>query len=108
MAARDYLWASAYEGPGYFGFAIAPPLALFPHTVEGSVVDIGDDQFGDASDTNVQYRLVNVSNGHRMLYYGGATFGWNGAPPYHEPRGAGDARGNVDTLDHDPQLEVRS
>lgn len=25
----------------------------------------------------VKYRVVNVSNGHKMLYYGGSTFGWN-------------------------------
>jgi len=25
----------------------------------------------------IKYRVVNVSNGHKMLYYGGSTFGWN-------------------------------
>jgi len=33
-----------YEGPGYYNFSVDPPIAIFPHLVEGSVVDIGDDQ----------------------------------------------------------------
>ena len=45
MAARDYLWESMYEGPGYFNFKVNPPMGMFPHTVEGSLVDIGDDQY---------------------------------------------------------------
>ena len=32
------------------------------------------DQFG------IPYRLVNVSNGQQMLYYGGSSFGYNGVP----------------------------
>ena len=43
--------------------------------VEGSLVDIGDDQFSDQA--GHKYRMVNVSNGHQMLYFGGSSFGWN-------------------------------
>jgi glutamine amidotransferase-like uncharacterized protein len=77
LASHDYLWETLYEGPGYFNFEESPPLSLFPHMVEGSIVDINDEQFGDQF--NSKFRLVNVSNGHQMLYYGGSTFGWNGA-----------------------------
>jgi hypothetical protein len=43
--------------------------------VEGSLIDVGDDQYGDQFGT--KYRLVNMSNGHKMLYFGGSSFGWN-------------------------------
>jgi glutamine amidotransferase-like uncharacterized protein len=77
LASHDYLWETLYEGPGYYNYEDSPPLSLFPHTVEGSIVDINDEQFGDQFQS--KFRLVNVSNGHQMLYYGGSTFGWNGA-----------------------------
>lgn len=77
IASHDYLWETIYEGPGYYNFKDTPPLSIFPHTVEGSIVDINDDQYGDQHDS--KFRMVNVSNGHQMLYYGGSTFGYNGA-----------------------------
>eukprot|EP01035_Chromulina_nebulosa_P018093 gene18093-23742_t len=83
IAAHDYLWETMYEGPGYYNYASNPPLSLFPHTVEGSIFDINDDQFGDQY--NSKFRLVNVSNGHQMLYYGGSTFGYNGVEDYTNP-----------------------
>lgn len=80
MAAHDYLWETMYEGPGYYNYATVPPLSIFPHTVEGSLVDVNDDQFGDQFSS--KFRMVNVSNGHRMLYYGGSTFGYNGVADF--------------------------
>mmetsp|Transcript_13153 Transcript_13153/g.21885 ORF Transcript_13153/g.21885 Transcript_13153/m.21885 type:complete len:555 (+) Transcript_13153:460-2124(+) len=80
VAAHDFIWETMYEGVGFYNFTIDPPLSIFPHTVEGSIVDINDDQYGDQK--NSKFRSVNVSNGHTMLYYGGSTFGWNGAPAY--------------------------
>jgi hypothetical protein len=44
IASHDYIWESLYEGPGYYNFAVDPPLSIFPHTVEGSLTDINDDQ----------------------------------------------------------------
>ena len=41
------------------------PLGLFPHTLEGSLTDICDQQFGDQF--HIFYRAVNVSNGHKVL-----------------------------------------
>lgn len=46
MAARDYIWESKYEGPDYFAFEEDPPFNIFEHTVEGSLYDITDEQFG--------------------------------------------------------------
>lgn len=67
----------------YYAFKTTPPLSLFPHTVEGSIIDINDLAFGD------QYgsysRMVNVSNGHQMLYFGGSTFGYNAVEDYTNP-----------------------
>lgn len=60
MAAYDYIWETFYEGPSYFNsYKVPPPLSLMPHTVEGSLFDIGDDQFG-SYDTSTKYRIVNV------------------------------------------------
>ena len=73
-----------YQGTDYYDFAMNPPMSLFPHTVEGSIFDINDDQFGDQSGS--KFRVVNVSNGHHMLYYGGSTFGYNGVPDYADPQ----------------------
>jgi hypothetical protein len=75
IAAYAYVWETMFEGPGYFNFKTDPPLGVFPHMVEGSLVDIGDDQFSDQA--GHKYRMVNVSNGHQMLYFGGSSFGWN-------------------------------
>jgi glutamine amidotransferase-like uncharacterized protein len=83
IAAQSYLWETLYEGPGYYNFAKDPPLGIFPHLVEGSLVDISDDQFGDQFGSKA--RLVNVSNGHQMLYYGGSSFGWNGVADLLDP-----------------------
>jgi hypothetical protein len=83
MASHDYIWETLYEGPGYFNYKVDPPLSIFPHTVEGSLSDISDDAYGDQAEH--QYRVVNVSNGHQMLYYGGSSFGWNGADDYADP-----------------------
>lgn len=83
LASHDYLWETLYEGPGYYNYAESPPLSIFPHTVEGSIVEINDEQFGDQYGS--KFRLVNVSNGHLMLYYGGSTFGWNGAVDPTDP-----------------------
>ena len=47
MAAHDYVWETMYEGPGYFNFKYEPPMGMFPHSVEGSLVDINDDQYAD-------------------------------------------------------------
>lgn len=66
LAAPAYVWETVYES-GYLG--------IFPHAVEGSIVDVAD-YVGGGQDGR-EYRLVNVSNGHKMLYYGGSTFGWN-------------------------------
>lgn len=87
LASYDYLWETFYEPPSYFaGFGTPPPLGLFPHTVEGSFFDIGDDQFGTydsgSSVSGVMYRMVNTSNSHTMLYYGGSVFGGNVVPDY--------------------------
>jgi hypothetical protein len=59
IAAHDYLWETLYEGPGYYNFADSPPLSVFPHTVEGSLTDVVDDQFGDQA-TGANYRLVST------------------------------------------------
>ena len=83
VAASAYLWETLFEGPGYYNFKKDPPLAVFPHAVEGSLVDIGDDQYGDQFGSKA--RLVNVSNGHQMLYYGGSSFGWNGVADLLNP-----------------------
>jgi glutamine amidotransferase-like uncharacterized protein len=84
LASHDYLWETLYEGPGYYNYAESPPLSIFPHMVEGSIVEINDEQFGDQFGS--KFRLVNVSNGHLMLYYGGSTFGWNGALDPTDPK----------------------
>ncbi|CAM9977709.1 unnamed protein product, partial [Ectocarpus fasciculatus] len=84
LAAHDYIWETMYQGADYYDFATNPPMSLFPHTVEGSIFDINDDQFGDQSGS--KFRVVNVSNGHHMLYYGGSTFGYNGVPDYADPQ----------------------
>jgi len=94
MAAHDFIWESMYEGVDYYNFRKDPPFNFVPHTVEGSLVDLTDDQFGDQF--GYQYRLVNVSNGHQMFYYGGSSFGYNGAPAVHEPA----------SPDYDPLMEV--
>lgn len=85
MAAYDYIWETFYEGPSYFqSYNVPAPLGFMPHTVEGSLFDIGDDQFG-SYDTKTRYRMVNISNGHQMVYYGGSTVGYNGVPGYADP-----------------------
>lgn len=63
IASHDYLWESAYEGPGYYNYAENPPLSIFPHMVEGSIVDINDDQFADQM--NSKFRTV---NGKTLLF----------------------------------------
>ena len=83
MASFAYVWETMYEGPGYFNFKKEPPLNVFPHLVEGSLVDIGDDQSSDQHGR--KYRMVNVSNGHAMLYFGGSSFGWNAVPDFTDP-----------------------
>lgn len=95
LASHDYLWETMYEGPGYYNFKQDPPLGLFPHTVEGSLVDLGDDQYADQF--GHKYRTVNVSNGHRMVYFGGSSFGWNGTPDY----------GDKSSPAYDPDVEVQ-
>lgn len=104
LAAHDYTWETEYMPPEYFIEEVGspPPLNLFPHTVEGSIVDIGDDEYGDYENNYaVRYRMVNVTdvspatlvkdddeNGasvgdvYNMLYYGGSTYGWNSLPDY--------------------------
>jgi glutamine amidotransferase-like uncharacterized protein len=94
LVSHDYIWETLYQGLDYYNFSTNPPLSLIPHTVEGSIVDINDDQFGDQSGS--KYRVVNVSNGHHMVYYGGSTFGYNGAPDYTDPQSA----------EYDPEVEV--
>jgi len=94
LVSHDYIWESLYQGVDYYNFSTNPPLSLFPHTVEGSIVDINDDQYGDQSGS--KYRVVNVSNGHRMVYYGGSTFGYNGVADYADPTSAA----------YDPAVEV--
>ena len=83
LASHDYIWETVYEGTDFYDYSSNPPLSLFPHTLEGSIFDINDDQYGDQSGS--KFRVVNVSNGHRMLYYGGSTFGYNGVPAYADP-----------------------
>lgn len=94
MASHDFLWSSQYEGTDYFDFKTNPPFSLFPHTVEGSLVDISDDEHGDQQ--GHKYRMVNMSNGHSMLYYGGSTFGYNAVPDYGDPL----------SPDYDPNVQV--
>jgi glutamine amidotransferase-like uncharacterized protein len=94
MAATGYVWETMYEGPGYFNFKNDPPLGVFPHLVEGSLVDIGDDQYSDQF--GHKYRVVNVSNGHQMLYFGGSSFGFNAVADVTDPASAL----------HDPEVEV--
>lgn len=94
IASHDYIWETLYEGVDYYNYTYNPPMSLFPHMVEGSIVDIGDDQFGDKF--GFKHRLVNVSNGHQMLYYGGSTFGYNGAVDYTNPN----------SPYYDPEIEV--
>jgi glutamine amidotransferase-like uncharacterized protein len=107
VAAYDYLWETYYEGPSYFtGLGTPPPLGLFPHTVEGSFFDIGDDQFGTydsgSSASGVLYRMVNVSNSQTMLYYGGSVFGGNVVPDYADVTSSSyDANVNVITYYND-------
>ncbi len=86
LASHDYIWETVYEGTDYYDYSVNPPLSLFPHTLEGSIFDINDDQFGDQSGS--KFRVVNVSNGHSMLYYGGSTFGYNGVAAYTDPSSA--------------------
>ena len=57
IASHDYLWETIYEGPGYYNYAENPPISLFPHTVEGSIVDINDDQYADQQGS--KFRAVN-------------------------------------------------
>lgn len=77
--AYAYLWETMYEGPGYFNFATSPPYNIFPYIVEGSQVDISDDQFGSYESNGVDlYQKVNVSNGQKAIYWGGPTLGYNG------------------------------
>ena len=83
MASFAYLWETMFEGMGYFNFKQDPPLDIFPHMVEGSLVDINDDQFSDQM--GHKYRMVNVSNGHQMLYFGGSSFGWNAVRDFTDP-----------------------
>jgi glutamine amidotransferase-like uncharacterized protein len=83
LASHDYIWETMFQGTDYYDFATNPPMSLFPHTVEGSIFDINDDQFGDQSGS--KFRVVNVSNSQHMLYYGGSTFGYNGVPDYSDP-----------------------
>ena len=52
-----------YEGPGYYNFATAPPLSVFPHTVEGSLTDINDDQFNDQGSPAVRLLSLAASAG---------------------------------------------
>ena len=94
IAAHDYIWETMYEGPGYYNFEETPPLSIFPFSVEGSIVDINDDQYGDQSGS--KFRLVNVSNGHQMLYYGGSTFGYSGTVDPTDP----------ESSQYDPDVEV--
>jgi len=83
LASKGYYWETASEDQAYFEkLGVAPPLGTFPYNVEGSIADINDDQYGDAD--GLKYRVVNVSNGHKMLYYGGSTFGWNQVPAVTE------------------------
>lgn len=102
LAAHDYTWESQYMPPSYFTETVGSPapLNLFPYTVEGSIVDVGDDEYGDyESGYAIRYRMVNVTSVvdyfvdrkaeeqdtntvYQMLYYGGSTFGWNGLPDY--------------------------
>jgi glutamine amidotransferase-like uncharacterized protein len=94
VASTDFIWETLYEGKDYYNFAVNPPLGLFPHSVEGSIVDINDEQYGDQSGS--MFRLVNVSNGHKMLYYGGSTWGWNGVSDPTDPK----------SDQYDPEVEV--
>lgn len=94
IASHDYIWETLYQGTDYYEYSENPPLSLFPHTVEGSIVDINDDQYGDQSGS--KYRVVNVSNGHHMVYYGGSTFGYNGVLDYTNPSSSV----------YDPEVEV--
>lgn len=57
IAAHDYLWESVYEGVDYYDYQHNPPLSIFPHTVEGSIVDINDDQYADQFGS--KFRTVN-------------------------------------------------
>ena len=54
MAARDYVWESKYEGPGYFAFQKDPPFDFFHHSVEGCLYDITDENFGTSKRMYVQ------------------------------------------------------
>jgi hypothetical protein len=88
--AHDYIWESMYEGTAYFqSFSTPPPMSLFPHTVEGSLFDIGDDQVGTydsgTATTGVFYRMINGSNSQTYLYFGGSSMGYNGVPDYSDP-----------------------
>ena len=94
LASESYLWETMFEGGGYFDFRNNPPLGLFPHTVEGSLIDINDDQYSDQF--GHKYRAVNVSNGHKMVYFGGSSFGFNGAEDFSNP----------DSPQYDKELEV--
>lgn len=90
MAAKNYIWESKFEGADYFNsFGVPPPLGLMPLTVEGSVYDVADLQFGSydsgKSTSGVGFRIVNVSNGHQMMYFGGSTMGYNGVPAHADP-----------------------
>ena len=61
--------------------------------MEGSLVDINDDQFGDQFGEKA--RLVNMSNGHQMLYFGGSSFGFSATDDYADPA----------AQQHDPELD---
>ena len=66
IASHDYLWETIYEGPGYYNYVETPPLSLFPHTVEGSIVDINDDQYADQQGS--KYRAVNGKSNYDIYY----------------------------------------
>jgi len=64
--AGDYYWQGDYYDWSYL-------LGKYP-TVEGSITNIAD------YDENPGYALTGVSNGERMIYYGGPTRGWSQTP----------------------------
>lgn len=80
-AARDYWWQGChYCWPNLLG--------LYP-TVEGSVSSVADFY------TPPGHKMVAVSTGTRMLYYGGPTLGWR-----HTPRSSLQGRVVLTFTDH--------
>lgn len=63
FAAADYVWQDNY-------YAHANLLGVYPQAVEGSIREIAD------YDASPGYAVTQLDNGHRAVYWGGPTIGY--------------------------------